>query len=136
MFGCTSVDLTVEQALIRRLYKRRINDCTSVESTIVQASNQRWHKCWLNGCVSVESMILQASNQWLHFWCPLSATVFKKGSEFFKEYFIYKEKSGASKLERSTKNSRSMIYQSFILELFIMILQKQPPEVFWKKRCS
>ena len=57
MFGCTSVDLTVEQALIRRLYKRRINDCTSVESTVAQVSIERLCKRRIDDSTSVESMI-------------------------------------------------------------------------------
>ena len=36
-----------------------------------------------------------------------------------------KERSGASKIKSSTENSASMIYKSFILELFILALTLQ-----------
>ena len=36
-----------------------------------------------------------------------------------------KERSGASKIKSSTENSASMIYKSFILELFILVLTLQ-----------
>ena len=38
---------------------------------------------------------------------------------FFKKHSIFKEKSGESKIKRSTENLTSMIYEIFILELYI-----------------
>ena len=38
------------------------------------------------------------------------------------KHFIYKGKSGASKMKRSTENLTSMICESFILELYFLEL--------------
>ena len=37
-------------------------------------------------------------------------------------HFIYKEKSGTSKIKSSTENLASMIYESFILQLLILVV--------------
>ena len=42
---------------------------------------------------------------------------------FWEKHFIYKEKSGASKTKSSTENLRTMLYESFILEFFICVLE-------------
>ena len=39
-----------------------------------------------------------------------------------KTWFIYEEKSGASKIKSSAENVTSMIYEFFILELLILTL--------------
>ena len=43
----------------------------------------------------------------------------KEVLSFFKKHSIFKEKSGESKIKRSTENLTSMIYEIFILELYI-----------------
>ena len=42
-----------------------------------------------------------------------------------KTWFIYEEKSGASKIKSSAENVTSMIYEFFILELLILALDLQ-----------
>ena len=38
-------------------------------------------------------------------------------------YFIHKENSAVSKIRSSTENLLSMMYESYILELFILVLR-------------
>ena len=44
----------------------------------------------------------------------------------FKRYFIYKEESGVSKIKSSREDLTSMIYESFLLELSILVLALYP----------
>ena len=52
----------------------------------------------------------------------LAKACYLRAFEFFKNISSKKEKRGASKIKSSTENLTRVVYKSFILELFILIL--------------